>query len=77
MFASRDDGCVPMLEAYEVSLGSPDGVPRDNVSTLDTGAVYTATDQGTFTFGEVFTTDGRIESLDLRVLEYDRQLFPA
>ncbi|MCW2583504.1 MAG: putative glycine/betaine transporter, substrate-binding protein [Klenkia sp.] len=76
-FASRNDGFVPMLETYELPLGSPDGVPRDNVSTLDTGAVYTATDQGTCTFGEVFTTDGRIESLDLTVLEDDRQFFPA
>lgn len=76
-FASRNDGFVPMLETYELPLGSPDGVPRDNVSTLDTGAVYTATDQGACNFGEVFTTDGRIESLDLTVLEDDRQFFPA
>ncbi|MEI4271741.1 glycine betaine ABC transporter substrate-binding protein [Klenkia sp. LSe6-5] len=76
-FASRNDGFVPMLEAYDLPLGSPDGVPRDNVSTLDTGAVYTATDQGACNFGEVFTTDGRIESLDLTVLEDDRQFFPA
>ncbi|SDF67723.1 glycine betaine ABC transporter substrate-binding protein [Klenkia brasiliensis] len=76
-FASRNDGFVPMLEAYDLPLGSPDGVPRDAVSTLDTGAVYTATDQGACNFGEVFTTDGRIESLDLTVLEDDRQFFPA
>lgn len=76
-FASRNDGFVPMLEAYDLPLGSPDGVPRDDVSTLDTGAVYTATDQGACNFGEVFTTDGRIESLDLTVLEDDRQFFPA
>lgn len=76
-FASRNDGFVPMLDAYELPLGSEEGVPRDNVSTLDTGAVYTATDQGACTFGEVFTTDGRIESLDLTVLEDDRSFFPA
>ncbi len=76
-FASRNDGFVPMLETYELPLGSQDGVPRDNVSTLDTGAVYTATDQGACNFGEVFTTDGRIESLDLTVLEDDRMFFPA
>lgn len=76
-FASRNDGFVPMLETYDIPLGEPDGVPRDNVATLDTGAVYTATDQGACNFGEVFTTDGRIESLDLTVLEDDRQFFPA
>lgn len=77
-FASRNDGFVPMLETYGLPLGSPDGVPRDNVSTLDTGAVYTATDSGNIcNFGEVFTTDGRIDALDLTVLEDDRQFFPA
>ncbi|SDY18650.1 Substrate binding domain of ABC-type glycine betaine transport system [Modestobacter sp. DSM 44400] len=76
-FASRNDGFVPMLDAYGLKLGDPQGVPRDNVRTLDTGAVYEATDQGACNFGEVFTTDGRIESLDLTVLEDDRDFFPA
>jgi osmoprotectant transport system substrate-binding protein len=44
---------------------------------LDTGAVYTATDAGDCNFGEVFTTDGRIDSLGLTVLEDDRGYFPA
>jgi osmoprotectant transport system substrate-binding protein len=52
-------------------------VPRDNVNILDTGAVYTATDNGLCNFGEVFTTDGRIPALDLTVLEDDRAFFPA
>ena len=76
-FATRSDGFEPMLEAYGIPLGDPQGVPRDNVRTLDTGAVYTATDGGDCNFGEVFTTDGRIESLDLTVLEDDQGYFPA
>ncbi|RFU21392.1 glycine betaine ABC transporter substrate-binding protein [Geodermatophilus marinus] len=77
-FATRVDGFEPMLEAYGIPLGDPQGVPRDNVSILDTGAVYTATDEGELcNFGEVFTTDGRIASLDLTVLEDDRGYFPA
>jgi len=76
-FASRNDGFVPMLDAYGLELGDPQGVPRDNVRTLDTGAVYEATDQGACNFGEVFTTDGRIPALDLTVLEDDRAFFPA
>jgi osmoprotectant transport system substrate-binding protein len=76
-FATRSDGFEPMLEAYGIPLGSPQGVPRENVRVLDTGAVYTATDGGDCNFGEVFTTDGRIESLDLTVLEDDRSYFPA
>jgi osmoprotectant transport system substrate-binding protein len=76
-FATRSDGFEPMLEAYGLALGDPQGVPRENVSILDTGAVYTATDGGDCNFGEVFTTDGRLESLDLTVLEDDRGYFPA
>ncbi|MGY1750014.1 glycine betaine ABC transporter substrate-binding protein [Modestobacter sp. SYSU DS0511] len=77
-FATRVDGFEPMLELYGMPLGDPQGVPRDNVSVLDTGAVYTATDNGDIcNFGEVYTTDGRIASLDLTVLEDDRGYFPA
>lgn len=76
-FNSRADGMGPMLEAYEIPRGEADGVPDDNIRIFDTGAVYTATDQGTCNFGEVFTTDGRIDSLDLTVLEDDRGYFPA
>ena len=76
-FATRGDGFEPMLEAYGIPLGDPDGVPRENVSILDTGAVYTATDAGVCNFGEVFTTDGRLESLGLTVLEDDQGYFPA
>lgn len=76
-FATRSDGFEPMLEAYGIPLGDPEGVPRDNVNILDTGAVYTATDNGLCNFGEVFTTDGRIPALDLTVLEDDRAFFPA
>ncbi len=76
-FATRNDGFEPMLEAYGIPLGDPQGVPRDNIRTLDTGAVYEATDSGTCNFGEVFTTDGRIPALDLTVLEDDRGYFPS
>ncbi len=43
---------------------------------MDTGAVYQATADGVCNFGEVFTTDGRIKSLNLRVLEDDLPFFP-
>ena len=76
-FNSRADGFAPMLAAYGLELGAADGVPTSNVSILDTGTVYTATDRGSCNFGEVFTTDGRIDSLDLAVLEDDQGFFPA
>ncbi|KTR06477.1 glycine betaine ABC transporter substrate-binding protein [Curtobacterium luteum] len=76
-FYSRPDGFKPMLEKYGLQLGGgANGVPRDNVSILDTGTVYTATDRGKCNFGEVFTTDGRIKALGLSVLDDDGQFFP-
>lgn len=74
-FNNRNDGFDPMLETYDIPRG--EGVPEDNVKLYDTGAIYAATDQGDCTFGEVFTTDGRITALDLVVLEDDRDFFPA
>ena len=76
-FASRNDGFEPMLDRYDLSLGTPRGVDRGNVRTLDTGAIYAATDAGACNFGEIFTTDGRLKALGLTVLEDDRRFFPA
>ncbi len=73
---NRPDGLKGMLEKYDVPLGSAKGVPRRNLKTFQTGAIYDATAKGSCTFGEVFTTDGRIVALDLEVLEDDRNFFP-
>jgi osmoprotectant transport system substrate-binding protein len=70
-FANRNDGFVPMLKTY--------GLTREKlgrVTNLDTGVIYTATADGQCNFGEVFTTDGRIPGLKLRVLEDDKAFFP-
>ncbi|ROS77673.1 osmoprotectant transport system substrate-binding protein [Curtobacterium sp. PhB130] len=78
-FNSRADGFKPMLAKYGLQLGGSgaNAIPKGNVDILDTGTVYTATDRGTCNFGEVFTTDGRIKSLGLQVLEDDEGFFPA
>lgn len=73
-FNSRDDGFDPMLKTYGLAKGRD--FPNNNVKILGTGAIYSATDKGTCTFGEVFTTDGRIKALDLTVLEDDKAFFP-
>jgi osmoprotectant transport system substrate-binding protein len=70
-FASRNDGFVPMLAAYDMTRED-----LGRVTNLDTGVIYTATADGQCNFGEVFTTDGRIPALKLRVLEDDRRFFP-
>ncbi|MFF0309910.1 glycine betaine ABC transporter substrate-binding protein [Streptosporangium sp. NPDC004379] len=71
-FSTRDDGLPGLSKAYDMDI------PKDRVSLLDTGVVYTETDKGkTCNFGEVFTTDGRIASLGLTVLEDDKKFFPV
>lgn len=75
-FANRPDGLEGMLKTYGVPRGKPDGVPGGNIQLYQTGAVYDALATGECTFGEVFTTDGRIVSLDLEVLADDREYFP-
>lgn len=75
-FTNRPDGLKGMLARYGVPLGSPHGVPQSNLHTLQTGAIYQATARGDCTFGEVFTTDGRILALHLTPLEDDRAFFP-
>ncbi|CAN5466324.1 glycine betaine ABC transporter substrate-binding protein [soil metagenome] len=70
-FASRNDGFVPMLQTYGLTRAD-----LGQVTTLDTGVVYTATANGDCNFGEVFTTDGRIPALNLTVLEDDKKFFP-
>lgn len=69
-FASRNDGLPGVEQAY--------GFKTDpgKVKVLTEGAIYQATAQGTCTFGEVYTTDGRIQSLNLKLLEDDKQFFP-
>lgn len=75
-FNSRPDGLDPMLAHYGLDRGGPE-MPEGNIGIYDTGAIYSATDSGDCTVGEVFATDGRILSLDLTVLEDDREYFPA
>ncbi len=60
-----------MLQTYGLTRGD-----LGRVTHLDTGVIYTATADGDCNFGEVFTTDGRIPTLNLRVLEDDKQFFP-
>lgn len=69
-FLSRSDGFKPMLKHYGMSFSDVKS------TTLGIGQIYQATAQGDCNFGEVFTTDGRIQALDLTVLEDDKKFFP-
>jgi osmoprotectant transport system substrate-binding protein len=72
-FKNRADGFGPMLELYG---SSPSKIPESNIHDLDTGIIYTATDEGDCNFGEVFTTDGRIKALGLTVMADNKHFFP-
>jgi osmoprotectant transport system substrate-binding protein len=67
-FASRQDGLPGVQKLY--------GFPTTDVKTFGTGAIYAGIANGTCNFGEIFTTDGRIAGLNLRVLEDDKKFFP-
>lgn len=67
-FASRPDGMPGVKKTY--------GFPTTTTKTFGTGAIYSAIDSGSCNFGEVFTTDGRIAGLNLKVLKDDKQFFP-
>lgn len=70
-FSTRDDGFPGFQKKYGFT------VPKQNIKLLDTGVVYTETQKGsTCNFGEVFTTDGRIKSLNLAVMQDDKKFFP-
>ncbi len=62
-FPDRPDGLV----LFEKATGYE--VPRSQIKILDTGLIYTETDKGSCDFGEVFTTDGRIEALNMELVE--------
>ncbi|WP_424891688.1 glycine betaine ABC transporter substrate-binding protein [Streptomyces sp. XH2] len=70
-FAARDDGLQGMAKAYGMN------VPASRVQKMDGGIIYTQVSGGrSCTFGEVFTTDGRIAAMHLVVMRDDRRFFP-
>ncbi len=62
-YKSRDDGLLGLEKAYDFQI------PPNSLKTLDPGVIYQATADAQCLFGEVFTTDGRIPALRLRVLK--------
>ncbi|WP_329340177.1 glycine betaine ABC transporter substrate-binding protein [Streptomyces sp. NBC_01352] len=69
-FANRADGLPGMQKAYGMSVSA------GNITQMDTGIIYTQAAKGSCVFGEVFTTDGRIKSMNLAVMRDDRKFFP-
>ncbi|MGW1378253.1 glycine betaine ABC transporter substrate-binding protein [Streptomyces sp. NPDC002446] len=70
-FATRNDGLPGMTRKYGMKI------PPGQVQRMAAGVIYTQIRQGgSCTFGEVYTTDGRIKAMNLRLLADDRHFFP-
>jgi osmoprotectant transport system substrate-binding protein len=65
-FINRDDGLPGLEQAY--------GTEFTSVNELDFNLIFTQIGEGC-TFGEVTTTEGRVLSQDLQILEDDRDFF--
>lgn len=62
-FPSRSDGLI-LTEEY-----AGYDIPDSQITILDTGIIYSETAANNCDFGEVFTTDGRIEALPITLVE--------
>ncbi|WP_248918804.1 glycine betaine ABC transporter substrate-binding protein [Pseudomonas entomophila] len=69
-FANRPDGLVGLREVYDLPLD------RRNIRQMDGGLVYTAMRNNQVFAGLVYTTDGRLDAFDLKLLEDDKHYFP-
>jgi osmoprotectant transport system permease protein len=67
-FIARSDGWSGLKAAYALPQATPSG--------LDHGLAYEAIAAGRIDVIDVYTTDAKIESYGLRVLEDDRRYFP-
>ena len=67
-FLNREDGW-PALQAYY-------GLPQV-ASGIEHALAYPALDSGSLDVSDAYTTDGQLETFSLRLLEDDRQFFPA
>ncbi|MFI5796106.1 glycine betaine ABC transporter substrate-binding protein [Streptomyces sp. NPDC051677] len=69
-FANRADGLPGMEKAYGMHIAA------SRITQMDTGIIYTQAAKGSCTYGEVYTTDGRIRSMNLAVMDDDKDFFP-
>lgn len=71
-FLARNDGWPGLQKAYGFTL------PADSLATVAEGTLYDNAAKGSpCNFAEGVTTDGRIQALDLTVLEDDKAFFPV
>ena len=69
-FANRSDGLQGLVKEYGLKF------TRNEIRQMDPGLVYTALRNGQVFVGLVYTTDGRLDSFGLRLLDDDKGYFP-
>jgi len=69
-FYDRPDGFFAMAEEYGME------VDKRNVKTMETGVTYEAISRGNIQVAMVFTTDGKLNKYNLKVLTDDKKFFP-
>ncbi|MFC4609401.1 glycine betaine ABC transporter substrate-binding protein [Streptomyces maoxianensis] len=70
-FASREDGLPGMQKAYGMEI------PPKNIKKMDAGIIYTQVSKSdSCLLGEAYTTDGRINAMDLDTMADDKHFFP-
>jgi osmoprotectant transport system permease protein len=67
-FLERPDGYRGLEQAY--------GMKFKEVKGLDPGLTYGAVNEGTTDANDAFSTDGRIQAFDLKVIKDDKRFFP-
>ncbi|TDD49827.1 glycine betaine ABC transporter substrate-binding protein [Nonomuraea terrae] len=70
----RDDGFLGMLRAYGLRYGTD--IPGQGVRRVSVGVLYDSVASDRCALGMVTTTDGRVEALDLTLLQDDKKFFP-
>jgi osmoprotectant transport system permease protein len=69
-FSQRSDGLRGLLKKYDLVL------PSQNVRQVSQALVYNALEANEIDVAEVYSTDAKIESLQLAILEDDQRYFP-
>lgn len=70
-FAKRSDGLLGLQKEYDFRVG------RANIVSMHPGLIYPALQDGQVDIGVVFSTDGRVASMNFTILEDDQQFFPS
>lgn len=70
-FAKRSDGLLGLQKEYDFRVG------RANLVSMHPGLIYPALQDGQVDIGVVFSTDGRVASMNFTILEDDQNFFPS